>query len=150
MFEKVWKSWKNWNYLLKIFVTVYSICYTRGRTSEFLFGILDQMTIWFWFTDLKSQLRHFLHTYPLKITWIERVPNGAWRKRLPCWLGCSPPWFRVYGGKPILEVPASFTENWKTYTAPPIVWPNFCRTLSHILHGLHLCSRTITSPIKIF
>ena len=29
MFEKVWKSWKNWNYLLKIFVTVYSICYTR-------------------------------------------------------------------------------------------------------------------------
>ena len=30
----------------------------------------------------------------------------------------------------------------------PLVWPNFCRTLSHILQGLHLCSRTITSPIK--
>ena len=29
-FEKVWKSWKNWNYLHKIFVTMYSICYTRG------------------------------------------------------------------------------------------------------------------------
>ena len=27
--EKVWKSWKNWNYLHKIFVTMYSICYTR-------------------------------------------------------------------------------------------------------------------------
>ena len=28
-FEKIWKSWKNWNYLHKIFVTMYSICYTR-------------------------------------------------------------------------------------------------------------------------
>ena len=31
-FEKVWKSWKNWNYLHKIFVTMYSICYTRCTT----------------------------------------------------------------------------------------------------------------------
>ena len=28
-FEKVWKSWKNWNYLHKIFVAMYSIPYTR-------------------------------------------------------------------------------------------------------------------------
>ena len=29
-FEKVEKSWKNWNYLHKIFVTMYSIPYTRA------------------------------------------------------------------------------------------------------------------------
>jgi hypothetical protein len=27
---------------------------------------------------------------------------------------CSPPCLRVYNGKPILEVPAPVTENWKT------------------------------------
>ena len=32
-FEKLWKSWKNWNYLHKILVTMYSICYTRDATS---------------------------------------------------------------------------------------------------------------------
>ena len=31
-----------------------------------------------------------------------------------------------------------------------LVWPNFCRTLSHILQGLPLCSRPITSPINFF
>ena len=31
-----------------------------------------------------------------------------------------------------------------------LVWPNFCRTLLHILQGLLLCSRPITSPIKNF
>ena len=31
-FEKFWKSWKNWNYLHKIFFTMYSICYTREPT----------------------------------------------------------------------------------------------------------------------
>ena len=41
-FEKVWKSWKNWNYLLKIFVTVYSICYTRTVTcAHYLFTIMN-------------------------------------------------------------------------------------------------------------
>ena len=31
-----------------------------------------------------------------------------------------------------------------------LVWPNFCCTLSHILQGLPLCSRPITSHIKNF
>ena len=31
-----------------------------------------------------------------------------------------------------------------------LVWPNFCRTLWHILQGLPICSRPITSPIKKF
>ena len=29
-----------------------------------------------------------------------------------------------------------------------LVWPNFCRTLLHILQGLPICTRTITCPIK--
>ena len=38
-FEKVWKSWKNWNYLHKIFVTMYSICYTRIYIVVFCGGL---------------------------------------------------------------------------------------------------------------
>ena len=32
----------------------------------------------------------------------------------------------------------------------PLVWPNFCCKLSHILQGLPLSSRTITWPILFF
>ena len=31
-----------------------------------------------------------------------------------------------------------------------VVWSNFCRTLSHILHGLPLCTMAITSSISVF
>ena len=44
--EKVWKSWKNWNYLLKILVTVYSICYTRSPQQVVRLGNICSCEIW--------------------------------------------------------------------------------------------------------
>ena len=43
--ENFWKSWKNWNYLHKILVTMYSICYTRAA-EVLLFNLSNVFSLY--------------------------------------------------------------------------------------------------------
>ena len=74
---------------------------------------------------------------------IPRCRLGSW------WQNCLCTTFTQYK----LETSSRPQENFilfvifsKCHTCT-VVWPNFCRTLSHILQGLPLCSRPITSSI---
>ena len=109
-FEKVWKSWKNWNYFHKIFVTMYSICYTRIAANlaasanrscwSLIFSAINSslasflLSIFFYFLDtFQRQKQNEVHiSQTLGWTWSEQftmiftqwlyIPLGQFRTNI--------------------------------------------------------------------